>query len=183
MAAPAPTRYTDQERKLLSFYFSSTEPRDHADIYLVRNLPEEVRATLNGLYSRSHLSMRDALLSRLKKGLEEQGQSLESLAVPEERPDAAAGFLTERSGKFLKTYAIDHGHNSLREGSVLHFAVENVSQLVTRFLQRERRCSFEESSTRYISFSAEGHWRDPDVLAAPGPARTHLQHRSSPQPH
>ena len=171
MAAPAPTGYTDQERRLLSFYFSSLEPRAHADIYLVRNLPEEVRATLNGLYSRSHLAMRDALLTRLKKGLEERGLTLESLAIPEQRPDAAAGFLTERSGKFLKTYAIDHGHNSLREGSVLHFAVENVSQLVTRFLQRERRASFEESSTRYISFSAEGHWRDPDVFAAAGPAR------------
>src|SRR5262249_20065200 len=68
----------------------------------------------------------------------------------------------------LKTYAIDHGHNSLREGSVVHLAVEQVSQLVTRFVQRERRCSFEESSTRYISFSAETHWRDPEVLAAGG---------------
>jgi thymidylate synthase ThyX len=171
MAAPAPSRYSEAERRLLSFYFTSLEPREHGDIYLVRNLPEEVRATLNGLYSRSHLSMRDALLSRLKKGLEEKGLSLEALAIPEARPDQAAEFLAERSGKFLKTYAIDHGHNSLREGSVLHFAVENVSQLVTRFLQRERRCSFEESSTRYISFSAEGHWRDPEVYAAAGPER------------
>ncbi|MEZ5987620.1 MAG: hypothetical protein R3F30_00540 [Planctomycetota bacterium] len=41
--------------------------------------------------------------------------------------------LVEKAGSFLRTYAIDHGHNSLREGAVIHLAVENVSQLVTRF--------------------------------------------------
>ena len=76
--------------------------------------------------------------------------------------------MADKSGKFLKTYAIDHGHNSLREGSVVHLAIERVSQLVTRFIQRERRCSFEESSTRYIPFTAETHFRDPDVVAAGG---------------
>jgi thymidylate synthase ThyX len=56
----------------------------------------------------------------------------------------------------------------------VHLAVERVSQLVTRFIQRERRCSFEESSTRYIPFTAETHWRDPDVMAAGGePARAY----------
>jgi thymidylate synthase ThyX len=152
------------------------EPRPHADIYLVRNFPEEVTATLNGVYSRTHLSMRESFLSRLEQGLAEAGTSLDEITLPEQTPDAAAAFLTDRSGRFLKTYAIDHGHNSLREGSVLHVAVENVSQLVTRFMQRERRCSFEESSTRYISFSEEGHWRDPGVAAA-GPGLAAVQER------
>ena len=156
--------YTDQERRLLSLYFSSVEPQPHADVYLVRHLPPEVAATLNGVYSRSQLSMRDNFLERLKKGLADSGRTLDDLQVPDAMPDVLSSVLADKSGKFLKTYAIDHGHNSLREGSVLHLAVENVSQLVTRFIQRERRCSFEESSTRYISFSNEGHWRDPDVM-------------------
>lgn len=160
--------YTDAQRKLLSLYFSVVEKRDHADIYLVRDLPPEVAATLNGVYSRSQLSMRDNFLARLEKGLEETGRSLEDLDLAEPRRDVLTEILADKSGKFLKTYAIDHGHNSLREGSVVHLAVENVSQLVTRFIQRERRCSFEESSTRYISFSNERHWRDPDVTAAGG---------------
>ncbi len=161
--------YTPQERQLLAQYFSVVEPAAHADVYLVRNLPPETAATLNGVYSRSPLSMRDNFLSRLKKGLEESGRRFEDLALPA-TPDRdwLAEILDDKSGQFLKTYAIDHGHNSLREGSWLHMAVENVSQLVTRFIQRERRCSFEESSTRYISFSNEGHWRDPDVSAAGG---------------
>ena len=162
--------YTAQERKLLSLYFSELDKREHGDIYLVRNLPPEVAATLNGVYSRSRHSMRDNFLSRLKKGLEESGRTLDDLDIDEPPPDLLTEVLADRSGKFLKTYAIDHGHNSLREGSVVHLAVENVSQLVTRFLQRERRCSFEESSTRYISFSNERHWRDPDVVAAGGAA-------------
>lgn len=164
--------YTPKERHLLSQYFSELEPKEHGDIYLVRNLPQEVAATLNGVYSRSHLSMRDNFLARLRKGLEETGRSLEDedLELPAPHEDILTSVMASKAGKFLKTYAIDHGHNSLREGSIVHLAVENVSQLVTRFIQRERRCSFEESSTRYISFSESGHWRDPDVLAAGGPA-------------
>jgi thymidylate synthase ThyX len=160
--------YSAFERALLATYFSVVDGPEHADVYLVRNLPAEVAATLNGVYSRSSKSMRDQFLDRLRQGLEAQGRTLESLAAPAARTDVLSSVMADKSGQFLKTYAIDHGHNSLREGSVVHLAVERVSQLVTRFVQRERRCSFEESSTRYIPFTAETHWRDPDVLAAGG---------------
>lgn len=159
--------YSDFERRLLENYFSVVDGSEHADIYLVRNLPQEVAATLNGVYSRSSKSMRDQFLDRLRQGLTAQGKQLEDLPI-EGRRDVLSEVMADKSGQFLKTYAIDHGHNSLREGSVVHLAVERVSQLVTRFIQRERRCSFEESSTRYISFGAETHWRDPDVMAAGG---------------
>lgn len=165
---PDPTvAYSDFERRLLATYFSVTDGPDHADVYLVRNLPQEVAATLNGVYSRSSKSMRDQFLDRLRQGLEAQGKRLEDLPLGGPS-DVLSAVMADKSGQFLKTYAIDHGHNSLREGSVVHLAVERVSQLVTRFVQRERRCSFEESSTRYISFGAETHWRDPDVMAAGG---------------
>lgn len=159
--------YTDFERRLLQTYFSDVDGSEHADVYLVRNLPAEVAATLNGVYSRSSKSMRDQFLDRLRQGLEAHGKKLEDLPLPA-TADGLSAVMADKSGQFLKTYAIDHGHNSLREGSVVHLAVERVSQLVTRFVQRERRCSFEESSTRYISFGAESHWRDPDVMAAGG---------------
>jgi thymidylate synthase ThyX len=160
--------YSDFERALLATYFSVVDGPEHGDVYLVRNLPAEVAATLNGVYSRSSKSMRDQFLDRLRAGLAAQGKTLESLPPPGAAVDALSAVMADKSGQFLKTYAIDHGHNSLREGSVVHLAVERVSQLVTRFVQRERRCSFEESSTRYIPFTAETHWRDPDVLAAGG---------------
>lgn len=160
--------YSALERRLLETYFSVVDGPDHADIYLVRNLPGEVAATLNGVYSRSSKSMRDQFLDRLRQGLESQGKKLEDLTLPDAPVDLLSAVMADKSGQFLKTYAIDHGHNSLREGSVVHLAVERVSQLVTRFIQRERRCSFEESSTRYIPFTAESHWRDPDVMAAGG---------------
>jgi thymidylate synthase ThyX len=160
--------YSDFERALLAHYFSVVDGPDHADIYLVRNLPAEVAATLNGVYSRSSKSMRDQFLDRLRSGLEAQGRKLESLPLPNAEADTLSAVMADKSGQFLKTYAIDHGHNSLREGSVVHLAIERVSQLVTRFIQRERRCSFEESSTRYIPFTAEAHWRDPDVMATGG---------------
>lgn len=160
--------YTAFERRLLQTYFSVVDGPEHADIYLVRNLPGEVAATLNGVYSRSSKSMRDQFLDRLRQGLEAQGKRLEDLALADAPQDLLSAVMADKSGQFLKTYAIDHGHNSLREGSVVHLAVERVSQLVTRFVQRERRCSFEESSTRYIPFTAESHWRDPDVQAAGG---------------
>ncbi|MCC6783986.1 MAG: FAD-dependent thymidylate synthase [Planctomycetes bacterium] len=168
--AEAGRPYTAHERRLLARHFSQVDPRPHADVFVVRELPGEVAATLNGVYSRSPLSMRDNFLERLKKGLELAGRDFEATVDASEGPaqDLLSELMADRSGQFLKTYAIDHGHNSLREGSIVHLAVERVSQLVTRFVQRERRCSFEESSTRYISFSAEDHWRDPDVVAAGG---------------
>lgn len=160
--------YSEFERRLLEAYFSVVDGPNHADIYLVHNLPAEVAATLNGVYSRSSKSMRDQFLDRLRQGIESQGRKLEDLPLPGEKEDQLSTVMADKSGKFLKTYAIDHGHNSLREGSVVHLAIERVSQLVTRFIQRERRCSFEESSTRYIPFTAETHYRDPDVVAAGG---------------
>ncbi|MCA8970847.1 MAG: FAD-dependent thymidylate synthase [Planctomycetes bacterium] len=165
------------ERALLERFFSRVEPREHGDIYVVRALPQELRATLNGLYSRSRHSMRRTFLDRLRQGLESQGRTIEDFVAEletkgEGAEDLLAGVLVEKAGKFLRTYAIDHGHNSLREGAVVQLAVENVSQLFTRFVQRERRASFEESSTRYISFAREGHWRDPDVVAAGEPWTT-----------
>lgn len=162
---------------LLAHFFSRVEARDHGDVYVVRALPQELRATLNGLYSRSSLSMRQTFLDRLSKGLAEQGRSLADFARDFEAADKSpedllSSVLVEKAGKFLRTYAIDHGHNSLREGAVVQLAIENVSQLFTRFVQRERRASFEESSTRYISFAREGHWRDPDIVAAGEPWST-----------
>ena len=160
--------YSDFERRLLETYFSVVDGPEHADIYLVHNLPAEVAATLNGVYSRSSKSMRDQFLDRLRQGVEAQGLKLEDLPLPAGKKDQLSTVMADKSGQFLKTYAIDHGHNSLREGSVVHLAVERVSQLVTRFIQRERRCSFEESSTRYIPFTAETHYRDPDVVKLGG---------------
>ncbi len=167
-SSAAASGYSEFERALLDTYFSVVDGPDHADIYLVHNLPAEVAATLNGVYSRSSKSMRDQFLDRLRQGMESQGKKLEDLPLPEGKVDQLSAVMADKSGKFLKTYAIDHGHNSLREGSVVHLAIERVSQLVTRFIQRERRCSFEESSTRYIPFTAETHYRDPDVVAAGG---------------
>lgn len=160
--------YTATQRRLLERYFSVVDGPEHADVYLVRHLPPEVAATLNGVYSRSSKSMRDQFLDRLQQGLAAQGRSLDELDLQPANADVLSAVMADKSGQFLKTYAIDHGHNSLREGSVVHLAVERVSQLVTRFVQRERRCSFEESSTRYISFGAENHWLDPEVMAAGG---------------
>jgi thymidylate synthase ThyX len=167
-SSAAASGYSEFERALLETYFSVVDGPDHADIYLVHSLPAEVAATLNGVYSRSSKSMRDQFLDRLRQGLEAQGKRLEDLPLPSAKTDQLSSVMADKSGQFLKTYAIDHGHNSLREGSVVHLAIERVSQLVTRFIQRERRCSFEESSTRYIPFTAEGHYRDPDVVAAGG---------------
>ncbi|MCK5940974.1 MAG: hypothetical protein KAI24_03310, partial [Planctomycetes bacterium] len=84
---PGADRYSDFERQLLSSYFSVVDGPDHADIYLVRNLPAEVAATLNGVYSRSSKSMRDQFLDRLRSGVEAQGKRLEDLPLPSEHRD------------------------------------------------------------------------------------------------
>lgn len=111
--------YTAPQRQLLSRYFSVVDGPEHADIYLVRNLPQEVAATLNGVYSRSSKSMRDQFLDRLQQGLAAVGKTIEDLGAMEAPRDLLSAVMADKSGQFLKTYAIDHGHNSLREGSVV----------------------------------------------------------------
>ena len=101
-------KYTDFERKLLSAYFSEVEGSEHADIYLVHNLPAEVAATLNGVYSRSSKSMRDQFLDRLRQGVEAQGRKLEDLPLPGDRVDELSTVMADKSGKFLKTLSLIH---------------------------------------------------------------------------
>lgn len=110
--------YTASERRLLARHFSQVDPSPHADVFVVRNLPGEVAATLNGVYSRSPLSMRDNFLERLKKGLEVAGRDFDATVEANDAPstDVLSELMADRSGQFLKTYAIDHGHNWLREG-------------------------------------------------------------------
>ena len=67
--------YTDYERELLGTYFSVVDGPEHADIYLVHNLPAEVAATLNGVYSRSSKSMRDQFLDRLRQASSRRASS------------------------------------------------------------------------------------------------------------
>ena len=110
--------YTPTELALLERYFSPSTPREHGDIYLVRNLPQEVAATLNGVYSRSSLSMRDNFLERLKKGLAATGKDLDSIEVPPTQADLLTSVMADKAGQFLKTYAIDHGAQ-LAAGRVL----------------------------------------------------------------
>src|SRR6476659_6640508 len=99
--------YTDLERRILERHFSVVDGPDHGDIYLVRHLPPEVAAVLNGVYSRSSKSMRDQFLDRLKQGLESQGLKLEDLEAPGRQIDALSTVMADKSGQFLKTYAID----------------------------------------------------------------------------
>ena len=112
--------FTARERQLLSLYYSVLEKRDHADIYLVRNLPPEVAATLNGVYSpQQPLDARQLLDRGSRRASRKTGRNLEDMDVvepPRGCPDRKSW--PTSSGKFLKTYAIDHGHNSLREGSI-----------------------------------------------------------------
>ena len=87
--------YSDFQRQLLATYFSVVDGPDHADIYLVHNLPAEVAATLNGVYSRSSKSMRDQFLDRLRQGLESQGKKLEDLPLPSANKDELSAVMAD----------------------------------------------------------------------------------------
>ncbi len=62
-------------------------------------LKQEIRATLNGLYSRSHLSMRDTFLKRLRQGLEKQGKTLADLSLPDSSENVLARILIDKAGE------------------------------------------------------------------------------------
>src|SRR3989338_4229593 len=93
-------------------------------IYLLENLPPEVKAVTFAKTSRSPLPF-----------------------------DAIARELTEESSaKFHERWVVGYGHASVAEHAVLSIAMENVSILASKVIEDNRLASYTEKSTRYQIF-------------------------------
>ena len=57
-----------------------------------------------------------------------------------------------------------YGHSSIAEHAVLSIALENVSILLTKFLEDNRLVSYTEKSTRYQVFDKEHYYKPKNLM-------------------
>lgn len=147
--------YTTSQEVFLLHFFTNVD----SDVYCATDaMPMALWAFLEGGYSRSQLSMRDRFL----KIFEEISEKDEDAPTIEELADAVArarlpvlGAALRKASDFMSKWAVEYGHNSLKDSSVDRFALENVSQRAAKLLEHSQLGAFQEKSTRYLDFSGD----------------------------
>lgn len=161
------TSWTPSEAIVLRHFFTNVD----RDVYCATDaMPMALWAFLEGGYSRSQVSMRERFLAifaemREKDAsaptIEQLAESISAGQLPE-----LEGALTKASS-FMSKWAVEYGHNSLKDSSVDRFALENVSQRAAKLLEHSSLGAFQEKSTRYLDFSRDDLAFPADLLESP----------------
>ncbi len=162
MASMSPEAFSEQERELLSRYFTNLD----GPVFALVNLPEVVKGALFARYSRSAKSLRRLFLDEFVGDLDVTGDT--SL-------DATIGL--KRAEQLYERVFSEYGDDSVAQLGGVHLACEQSSNLLTKILERGRLMSYLEQSTRYVPYDsrlASGHYRylrEPAILDSPLGAR------------
>ncbi len=127
-------------------------------VFALRNLPEVTKGALFARYSRSSKSLRRLLLDEFIDA--------EVVGGP---VDATAG--SQRATGLYSRVLSDYGDDSVAQLGFAHVACEQVSNILTKIIERGRLAAYLEQSTRYIPFDSKpgGRWRyaiEPDVAVS-----------------
>lgn len=130
---------------LLSRYFTNTD----RPVFALTNLPETVKGALFARYSRSPKSLRQLFVDEFAGDLAEAGES------------GTSNVGVERAEKLYGKVFNDYGDDSVAQLGGVHLACENVSNLLTKIIERGRLMAYLEQSTRYIPYTDRtgGVWR------------------------
>ena len=136
---------TTTNSEVLARHFSNTD----RPCFALINLPETVKGALFARYSRSPKSLRQLFLDEFAPDLEATGAPGGG-AVGEDRAEKLYGRIFN-----------DYGDDSVAQLGGVHLACENVSNLLTKVLERGRLAAYLEQSTRYIPYTDRtgGVWR------------------------
>ena len=156
-------KYSPDARKILHYLLS--HPFDR--VSLMTHLPPQVKATLQAMYSRNDMPMRDTLLKTivmvdlgLKKNSDYDALSEQekekvyekyATSVPQEDPPLYR-LLDQKAEGFLGEWVIKHGHKSIQEGAFISYIAEGVSVITAKALEDDPLFHGQELSTRYKSF-------------------------------
>ncbi|MBT4935325.1 hypothetical protein HOL21_04180 [Candidatus Woesearchaeota archaeon] len=162
--------YTDDERVVLLHFFTNIDK----NIYAATDaMPNCLWALLEGGYSRSQLSMRMRFLQifeEMEQECEKGILSKEDLVTIKDMAEQIRqksginlSFFLEKAEKFMRKWAVQYGHDSLKDSDILRFAIENVSQAIIPFIEEARLGAYQEKSTRYVEFSREHLIVPPDL--------------------
>src|SRR3954451_9181581 len=126
-------------------------------VFALVNLPETVKGALFARYSRYPGTLRRLLLDELAGDIE--GGAARAF-------DGAEG---QRAADLYRRIFLGYGDDSVAQLGGAHVAVEWVSNVMTKVLQRPRLGAYLEQSTRYIAYDQPmpgggyRYWRDPEL--------------------
>lgn len=147
------SKYSDDEIVVLNHFFTNcTSP-----VYAARDvMPSELWANLAGGASRSHLDLRDRFLKIFRETTEtEQAYSdlMTTMAcnIKASSTDALRPAMMKAKA-FMSKYAVEYGHNSLKDSCVDRIVVDRVSIRVAKLLEDSSLMAAQEKSTRYVKF-------------------------------
>ena len=152
----AAEQFTEQERRLLSRYFTN----DHLPVFALVNLPEVVKGALFARYSRSDKSLRRLFLDEFAED------------VSEHALDDGSAVANSRAEKLYDKVFLDFGDDSVAQLGGVHLACEQASNLLTKILERGRLAAYLEQSTRYVPYDSRlpngryRYYRDRGILSS-----------------
>lgn len=129
--------FTIQEVEILNRYFTNTDK----PVFGLINLPDVVKGALFARYSRSNKSLRRLFLDEFyshSTNLATDGTSTAGL---------------ERASSLYDKMILDFGDDSVAQLGGAHIACEQVSNVVTKVIEKGRLASYLEQSTRYVYYN------------------------------
>ena len=145
-------KYTNEEKEILSSYFTNL----HGNVFALKNLPEQVKGALFARYSRTHKPLRRLFLDEF--------YSKASMPPPPKTKH------NRRAGEFYRRVFSEYGDDSIAQLCSAHVAVEDVSIVAAKELQRSRLAAYLEKSTRYLDYSGDNF----KCIASPYSGRSEL---------
>ena len=156
--------FTPDEQLILARYFTNSDQ----GVFGLVNLPEVVKGALFARYSRSPKSLRRLFLDEFHR---DPARGVAALAEAEVAPREAMG--QNRAEKLYEKVFTEYGDDSVAQLGGAHLACEDITNVLTKIIERPRLASYLEQSTRYIVYDqrreGDGHWkfRAPDEIADP----------------
>jgi len=142
-----PERFTPQEKKVLSRFFTNFDK----PVYAIFGLPQEVVGALFSRYSRTAKSVRRVFLDEFWSA-EELG--IKKLGVTKKSEEFQKA--QERTRDFYKRVFAEYGDDSVIQMGSVHIAFEYVSQIAAKAIEDGRiSAGYIEKSTRYVDFGDE----------------------------
>jgi thymidylate synthase ThyX len=145
--------FTEAERDALAPHFTNLD----RPVFALVNLPETVKGALFARYSRYQGTLRRLYLDEFAGETPARGGAF----------DGEEG---ERARALYERIFLGYGDDSVAQLGGAHVAMEWVSNVMTKLLQRGRLAAYLEQSTRYIPYDAPiapgrgyRYWRHPDL--------------------
>src|SRR5690348_10316487 len=144
---------TEAERARLASHFTDLD----GPVFALVNLPETVKGALFARYSRYPGTLRRLFLDEFADSL------------PAPREGGWDGDEGRRAAELYERIFVGYGDDSVAQLGGAHVAVEWVSNVLTKVLQRPRLAAYLEQSTRYIAYDTPmpgggyRYYRDPEL--------------------